>query len=124
MNNFKADFESIKKLNESKNENSELKNNLKYINNTYMHEGISVLKENMNNGNNTISNYSQEYDKIFLDETKETFLPLRFKNVDYYNYITAKGKNNFILKERLLNKKNFNKINFSNLNYNTCFNAI
>ena len=113
MNNFKADFESIKKLNESKNENDELKNILKYINNTYIPEGIPILKENVNNGNNNISNCDEVYDKLIFDETKETFLPVKYKSIDYHKYITAKGKNNFILKERLLNKKNFNKINFS-----------
>ena len=113
MNNIKADFESIKKKDESKNENNELKYILKFIKNTYMPEGIHVLKEKMNYGNNTFINCNEINDKILVEEKKELNKPIRFINDNYQNYIIAKGRNNYFLKERLLNKNNYYKNNYS-----------
>ena len=113
MNNIKADFESIKKKDESKNENNELKYILKFIKNTYMPEGIHVLKEKMNYGDNTFINCNEINDKILVEEKKELNKPIRFINDNYQNYIIAKGRNNYFLKERLLNKNNYYKNNYS-----------
>ena len=67
MNNFKANFESKQMINQSVDENNELKCDSKF------------------NGskNNSIGNFDEIYDKLSLLESKKALLPLNLKNINY-----------------------------------------
>ena len=51
--------------------------------------------------------------KYLQKKKKELNKPISFINENYQNYIIAKGRNNYFLKERLLNKNNYYKNNYS-----------
>ena len=119
MNNFESSLKSIKEINEQKIENNEQKNIQKInekSNNNYMPEGKSqqILKENDNNIMiNDNNNNDKNYEKIVLDKSKDIQSPQSLRNINNQMYITSKGRNNFILKEILLNNNNNDKIDSS-----------
>ena len=119
MNNFESSLKSIKEINEQKIENNEQKNIQKIndkSNNNYIPEGESrqILKENDNNIIiNDNNNNDKNYEKIVLDKSKEIQSPQSLRNINNQVYITSKGRNNFILKEILLNNNNNDKIDSS-----------
>ena len=96
INKIKADFDSIKKTIESKNENIDQLYNLKFLNNAYIPGDLKILK-----ANNNINNYDNITEKKLLEENKVNNLP---NNKDKL-FITENGRNYFILKNILLNDK-------------------
>ena len=113
MNNIKASYESKQKMSELKDEKNELKNNSTF-----------------NNKNNSISDLEGVNENISFEANKESNLSLNLKHIIYQNYITSKGKNNCILKEKILNKNNnYYKVNSSSQkeknnkldNYQICY---
>lgn len=118
VNNIKSNLKTNKENNESKIENNEQKYVLKIINNNYMTEDENQqnLKEKnnttkINNNSNNINDKNNE--NIILDKNKESQSSKSLRNINNQIYITSKGRNNFILKEILLNNNNNDKLDSS-----------
>ena len=107
MNNMKNDIEADSKLLESKFE--KLEDNFKTINlnktNNNISEDHHFTKEILSNSNNNMSISDKISEKIVLEGNKDSNIPVLVRNPSNKLYITSKGKNHFINKEKNSNKK-------------------
>ena len=112
INNIKSNIKTNKENNESKIENNEQKYVLKIINNNYMTESENqpILKEN---DNTTKINNDKNNENIIFDKNKESLSSKSLRNINNQININSKGRNNFILKEILLNNNNNDKFDSS-----------
>ena len=112
INNIKSNIKTNKEINGAKIENNDQNYVLKIINNNYMNEGENqqILKEN---DNTTKINNDKNNENIILDKSKESLSSKSLRNINNQIYINSKGRNNFILKEILLNNNNNDKLNSS-----------